>query len=148
LTDQVDNLNLLQHQISFREGKPGRERLGNKAVDVPVNAIPAARSDMSPYNLQSGIFCHVTTSCPENVVQDHGEVYDVAHHASNILLADMQETETERRVGDTSRYSLTCLDKYLFIVQYTYLDDVPPGGMAGSLMTWVIFILNWLLDRY
>jgi hypothetical protein len=105
---QVDNL--LQDQISFRGGRPDRKRLGNKAADVLVNTIPAARSDMRPHNLQSSIFCHVTTSCPENAVQDHGEVYDVAHHASNILLADMQETE--QPVGDTSRYSLTCLDIY------------------------------------
>jgi hypothetical protein len=37
---------------------------------------------------------------------------------------------------------------YLFIVQYTYLDVVPPADAAGSSMTWDIFILNWLLDRY
>jgi hypothetical protein len=45
--------NLLQDQISFREGRPDRERLGNKAVDVPVNTIPAARSDIRPNNLLS-----------------------------------------------------------------------------------------------
>ena len=94
MSDQVDNL--LQGC------------LGSKAADVLVNIIPAARSDMGPHNFQSRIFCHVATSCPKNVVQDHGEVYDVAHHASNILLADMQETE--QPVGETSRYSLTCLD--------------------------------------
>ena len=88
MSDQVDNL--FQDQIFLRDGKPDRECLCNKAADVPVNTIPAARSDMGPHNLQTGIFCHVTTSCPENVVQDHGEVYDVAHHASNILLAGNQ----------------------------------------------------------
>ena len=94
MSDQVDNL--LQDQIFLRDGDRGY--LGNKAADVPVNTIPAARSDMGPHNLQSGIFCHATTSCPENVVHDHGEVYDVAHHASNILLAGMQE-ESEQPVG-------------------------------------------------
>ena len=95
--DQVDNLH--QDQISFRGGRPDRKRLGNKAEDVLVNTIPAARSDMRPHNLQRGIFCHVTTSCPQNVVHDHGKVYDVTHHASNILLAEMQETE--QAAGDT-----------------------------------------------
>jgi hypothetical protein len=105
---QLDNP--LQDQISFQGGRPDRKRLGNKAEDVLVNTIPAARSDMRPHNHQSRVFCHVTTSCPENAVQDHGEVYYVPHHTSNIFLADMQETE--QPVGDTSRYSLTCLDKY------------------------------------
>jgi len=107
LSDHVNNL--LQDQI-FLDDKSDRECLGNKAADVPVNTIPAARSDMGHHGLESGIFCHVTTSCPENVVQDYGQVYDVAHHASNILLADMQETE--QLVGDTSRHPLTCFDIY------------------------------------
>jgi len=46
---------------------------------------------MGTHNLQNGIFCHVTTGYPENAVQDHREVYDVAHHASNILLAGKQD---------------------------------------------------------
>ena len=75
-----------------------------------MNSTSAARSDMGPHNLQNGIFCHVTTCCPEILVQDHHVVYDVAQHASNILLADIQETE--QPVGDASRYSLTCLDIY------------------------------------
>ena len=89
MSDQVDNF--LQDEIFLWDGKPDRECLRDEAADVPVNTIPAARSDMGPHNLQSSIFCHVTTSCPENVVQDHGEVYDVAHHASDILLAGKQE---------------------------------------------------------
>ncbi len=107
MSDQVDGL--LQDQIFLRDGKPDRECLGNKAADVLVNTIPAARSDMGPHNFQSGIFCHATTSCPENVVHDHGEVYDVAHHASNILLAGMQE-ESEQPVGEASRCSLAYSD--------------------------------------
>jgi hypothetical protein len=89
LSDQVDDL--LQDQIFLRDGKPDRECLVDKAADVPMNTIPATGSDMGTHNLQSSIFCHVTTSCPGNVVEDHGEIYDVAHHASNILLAGKQE---------------------------------------------------------
>ena len=74
-----------------------------------MNTIPAARSDMGPHNLQSGIFCHVTTSCPENAVQDHCEVYDVAHHASNVLLASKQEESEQLHdsiLGDHSPASI------------------------------------------
>jgi hypothetical protein len=88
LSDQV--VDLFQENISVRDSRPNRERLGNKAADIPVNIISAARSDMGPHNLQSGIFCHVTTGCPENVVQDHGKVYNVTYHTSNIFLADRQ----------------------------------------------------------
>ena len=41
--------------------------------------------------------------------QRHGEVYDVTHNASDILV-DMQESE--QPVGDFSRYPLTYLDKH------------------------------------
>ena len=74
-----------------------------------MNTIPAARSDVGAYDLHGGVFCHVTTSSPENVVQDHGKVYDVAHHASNILLAGMQDV-SEQQVGDASKCSLPCSD--------------------------------------
>ena len=104
--DQADDI--LQDQIFFLGCKSDRKCLCNKAADIPVNTIPAARSDMGIHNFLSGISCHATTGCPENVIQDHGEVYDIAHHASNIFLADMHEAE--QPVGDTSRWSLTCLD--------------------------------------
>jgi hypothetical protein len=104
--DQADDI--LQDQIIFRVRKSDRKCLCNKAANIPVNTIPAARSDMAIHNLRSGTSCYATTSCPENVIQDHGEVYNVAHHASNIFLADMYEIE--QPVGDTSRWSLTCLD--------------------------------------
>ena len=89
MSDKLDSP--LQDQIFFRGGRPDRERPSNKVGDVLVNTIPAARSDMRPHNLQSSILCHVTTSYPENVVHDHGEAYNVAHYASNILLADMRD---------------------------------------------------------
>ena len=106
LSNQVSNL--LKDQILFRS-KSNRECLRNKAADVPVNIIPAARSDMRIHNLQNSIFRHVTTACPENVIQDYSEVYDVAHHASDILLAGKQE-EIEQLVGVTFRSLLTCPD--------------------------------------
>jgi hypothetical protein len=52
VSDKLDSL--LQDQI-FSRDKPDRERLGNKAGNVLVNTIPAARSDMCPHNLQSGV---------------------------------------------------------------------------------------------
>jgi hypothetical protein len=107
LSDQV--YNLLQDQIFLWDSKPDRECLRHKAAYVPVDTISAAGSDMGAHNPQSGIFCYIATSCPENIIQDHGEVYDVAHHASDILLAGKQ-AENEQLVGDTSRCSLTCLD--------------------------------------
>jgi hypothetical protein len=57
-----------------------RECPGNKVENVLVITIPAARprSDMGPPNLQSGILCHVGTSCPENVVEDRDGAYDLA----------------------------------------------------------------------
>ena len=84
MSDHVDYL--LQDEILL-DGKPDRECLGNKAADVSVDAILAARPRMSHHDLESGIFCHVTASCPENVVQYYGKVYYVAHHASDVLLA-------------------------------------------------------------
>ena len=64
---------------------------------------------MGNHDLQSGIFCHATIGRPENAVQDHREVYDVAHHALNILLAGKEE-ESEKLANDTLTWSLTCLD--------------------------------------
>ena len=84
--DQPDDL--LQDQISFRGGRPDRERLCNKFVYVLVNTIPAARSVMRSNNLESGI------------------------------------------ISNSIHWT------YLFTVNYTYLNDVPPAGMAGSLMMW------------
>ena len=104
--DQADDI--LQDKVFYRGCNSIRTCLCNNAADIPVDTIPAARSNMDIHNLQSGIFCHVTTCCPENIVQDHGKVYNVAHHASNISRADMHETE--QPVGDTARWSLTCLD--------------------------------------
>jgi hypothetical protein len=73
-----------------------------------VNTVPAAGSDMITHGLQSGNFRHIACSSPEDGIQDHGEVYDVTHHASNILLADVRETE--QPAGDISICSLTCFD--------------------------------------
>ena len=83
-------INLLQDQIFFRDCGSG---LRNKASDVPVNTVPAARSDMGTHRLQSGIFRHTASAGhgPEDSIQDHGEVYDVTHHASNILLACVKD---------------------------------------------------------
>jgi hypothetical protein len=73
-----------------------------------VNIVPAAGSDMGTHGIQSGSFRHTARGSPGDGIQDHGEVYDVTHHASNILLAG--ERETEQPVRDISMYSLTCLD--------------------------------------
>ena len=55
-----------------------------------MNTIPASRSDMGAHDLQNGIFRHIASGGPEDGIQDHG---DVTHHASNIFLAGVRETE-------------------------------------------------------
>ena len=92
MPDQVDNL--LQDQV-FLRGEPDRrpDNKCNKVADVPVNPIPPARSDMITHNLQSSIFRHISSGCPENVIQDHSQVDDVTHQALNIFLAGMRKTE-------------------------------------------------------
>ena len=63
---------------------------------------------MGTHGLQSGIFRHIASGGPKDGIQDHGDVYDVTHHASNIFLAGVRETE--QPVRDISMCSLTCLD--------------------------------------
>ena len=71
--------------------------------------VPAAGSDVGTHGLQSGNFRHISCGGLEDGIQDHGEIYDVTHHASNILLAGVRETE--QPVRDISMCStLTCLD--------------------------------------
>ncbi len=53
--------------------------------------VPSAGSDMGTHGLQSGNFRHIACSGPEDGIQDHGEVYDVARHASDILLAGVRD---------------------------------------------------------
>jgi len=75
-----------------------------------VDTVPTAGSDMGTHRLQGSIFRHIACGGPEDVIQDHGEVHDVTHHASNILLAGARETE--QLVEVISMRSLTCLDIY------------------------------------
>jgi hypothetical protein len=89
LPDQINNL--LQNQISLRHVESDRECLRNKAVDIPVNPILAPRTDVPIHSSLSIVGRHTATTSPEYVIQDDGDVYDVAHHTSNILLADMRE---------------------------------------------------------
>jgi hypothetical protein len=99
LPDQVDNL--LQDQVFLRVGEPVRKCLCNKPPDILVNTVPAARSNIGLHNHQSDIFCHdIASRCPKHLIQDHDEVYDVTHHALDILLPGMRETES---VADVSR---------------------------------------------
>ena len=58
-----------------------------------MNTISAAGSDMRICNLHNDTVCYIATGRLEDPVQDHGEVYDVTHHASNILLAVTRESE-------------------------------------------------------
>ena len=58
-----------------------------------MDTVPAAGSDMGIHRLQSGIFRHIACGGPKEGIQDHGEVYDVTHHASNILLAGVRGIE-------------------------------------------------------
>ena len=105
LPDQVDNL--LQDQVFLWGSKSDWKFICNKAADILVNTIPTARFDIGIHSLQSGIFCHTASGCLGNIIQDQGEVYDVTHHALNILLAVMQEAES---LGDAFTRPLTSLD--------------------------------------
>ena len=88
LFDQINDL--LQNQVSLRNGKSDREGLRNKAADISVNPIPATRSDV-PIRCRLDVTGrHIVSSDPEHVIQDDGKVYNVAHHASDILLANTQ----------------------------------------------------------
>lgn len=95
MSDQVSNLFqdqifFLQGQVFLRDGN--LDRNFNKFADIPVNTISATRSDMGTRNFQSDIFRHIAASDSlGNAIQDHGEIYDIAHHASNILLAGTRE---------------------------------------------------------
>ena len=99
MLDQVDDL--LQDQVFLRGAKPGCKCLRNKVADILVNPIPVTRSDMGARGLQSDIFRHIASRCPENPIQDRSEVYDVTHHTLYILLAGM--IETTKPVADASR---------------------------------------------
>ena len=91
LTPELDQVNdLFQEQIFLRE----LDRISNKVADILVDTVPAARYNMRVLNLQSGIACHIASDCLAYPIQDHCEIYDVTHHASDIVLAGMQETES------------------------------------------------------
>ena len=107
MPDQVNNP--LQDQVLLRVGESARKCLRNKAPDILVNTVPAARSDMGLHNHQSGIFCHIASRCPKHLIQDHDEVNNVTHHTSNILLPGMRETES---VAGVSRWPLTSIHIY------------------------------------
>ena len=135
-----------------------------------MNTVPAARSDMATHSLQCGIFCHIASGCPRYPIQNHGEIYDVTHYTSNILLSSMQKTEpASMLLGAPSPLSIYIVNPIRelvsrsvpvrtignsitghlpLILQYTHLGDASPAGTARSLTTWDIYILNWLLDRY
>lgn len=117
MPDQV--FDLLQDQVFLGDGEPNRKCFCNKAADIPVNTVPATRSYMGTGSFQRRIFCHIASGCPENVVQDHREVNDVTHHASNILLAGIRESES---VADASRCLLTSLDTHRKPNRRTYLQ--------------------------
>jgi len=53
-----------------------------------VNTIPAARSDVLVHNVR-----HITIGCLGDIVQNHVEVYNVAHQALNDLLADKHKSD-------------------------------------------------------
>ena len=91
----------------MRGGKSVWKSLFNKPADVTVNAIPAARSDMVIHNLLSGILHRISSGNPENAMHNHCQVYDVTHHASNILLAGMGQNKP---LADAFTCPLTSLD--------------------------------------
>ena len=103
--DQVDDL--LQDQIFLRKRGRNRDNATDKIADILVDMVPAARHDMRILNLQSGFACHKASDGLEYPIQDHCEIYDVTHHALDILLAGMRETEP---LAIASACPLTFLD--------------------------------------
>ncbi len=106
MPDQVNNL--LQNKISLRHGKSDRKCLTNKAADLPMNPIPSTKFELPIDSQLKGIDWHKTRIGPENVVQDYGEVYNIAHYASNILLAGMRGGLSQ--INEPSWCSLTFRD--------------------------------------
>ena len=88
LPDQLNNL--LQNEVSLWGPEPGHKRLHDKAANIPMNPVPAARADMPIHSRLHVVGRHVIPGSPKHVIQDYDESYDVGHHASNILLANIR----------------------------------------------------------
>ena len=57
-----------------------------------MNVIPVIRSEMVFHNFQSVIVRYIASGRLGNLVQDHVEVHDIAHQASNIFLTGERES--------------------------------------------------------
>ena len=91
LLDQINNS--LQYQILPWHRKSDGECLCNEAPDVTVNRISAPRSLVPIDDLQRLLWCHVASSHPKDAIHDHCQIYDVAHHAADILWANRQKSQ-------------------------------------------------------
>ena len=93
LLNQVDDS--LQDQILPRHRKPDCKCLCNEAPNIAVNRISAPGSRMPINDLQHVLWRHVTGGHPKYAVHDHCQIYDVAHHTTDILWAIRQKSQIQ-----------------------------------------------------
>ena len=91
LLDQINYV--IQYQILLWHRKPEGVCLCNEPPDVTVNRISTPRSLMTLDDLQRVLWCHVASGHPKDTIHDHCQIYDVAHHTTDILLAIRQKSQ-------------------------------------------------------
>ena len=91
LFNQIDDP--LQDQILLWHRKPDCEGLCNEALDIAVNCISMSRPDMMIEG-SLGILWRIARGHPKDAVHDDREIYNVAHHATDILLAIRRDRST------------------------------------------------------
>ena len=90
LPDQINYF--IQYQITLWHRKSDGVCLCNEAPDATMNRISAPRSLMPIDNLQRVLWCHVASGHPKDTIHYHCQIYNVAHHTTDILWAIRQKS--------------------------------------------------------